>query len=96
MGVGRPDDLLHAVAQGFDLFDCVLPTRAARHGLLYTSEGTLVIKQARFREDPGPSRPGLSLPHLRPPLARVPSAPLPAGRADGGDAPDPPQPPGHP
>ena len=54
MGVGRPDDLLHAVAHGFDLFDCVLPTRAARHGLLYTSDGTLSIKQARFREDPSP------------------------------------------
>ncbi len=54
MGVGRPDDLIDAVARGFDLFDCVLPTRAARHGLLYTSEGTIAIKQARFREDPAP------------------------------------------
>jgi queuine tRNA-ribosyltransferase len=54
MGVGRPDDLVHAVAHGFDLFDCVLPTRAARHGLLYLpgrEEGTLVIKHARYRED---------------------------------------------
>jgi queuine tRNA-ribosyltransferase len=57
MGVGRPDDLLDAVARGFDLFDCVLPTRAARHGLLYTSEGTLAIKQARFREDAEPPDP---------------------------------------
>ncbi len=57
MGVGRPDDLIHAVAHGFDLFDCVLPTRAARHGLLYTSEGTLVIKHARHREDPAPPDP---------------------------------------
>ena len=57
MGVGRPDDLIHAVAHGFDLFDCVLPTRAARHGLLYTSEGTLVIKHARYREDPAPPDP---------------------------------------
>jgi queuine tRNA-ribosyltransferase len=54
MGVGRPDDLIDAVANGFDLFDCVLPTRAARHGLLYTSEGTLAIKHARYREDPAP------------------------------------------
>jgi queuine tRNA-ribosyltransferase len=54
MGVGRPDDLIDAVAKGFDLFDCVLPTRAARHGLLYTSEGTLAIKHARYREDPAP------------------------------------------
>jgi queuine tRNA-ribosyltransferase len=57
MGVGRPDDLVHAVANGFDLFDCVLPTRAARHGLLYTTEGTLVIRHSRFREDPAPPDP---------------------------------------
>lgn len=57
MGVGHPLDLLHAVAHGFDLFDCVLPTRAARHGLAYTSEGTVVIKQARHRSDPGPVDP---------------------------------------
>ncbi len=54
MGVGRPDDLIDAVARGFDLFDCVLPTRAARHGLLYTSAGTLAIKHARYREDAAP------------------------------------------
>jgi queuine tRNA-ribosyltransferase len=62
MGVGRPDDLLHAVAQGFDLFDCVLPTRAARHGLLYTSEGPLTIKNARFREDSAPPDPACGCP----------------------------------
>ena len=62
MGVGRPDDLLHAVAQGFDTFDCVLPTRAARHGLLYTSEGTLTLKNARFREDPAPPDPACACP----------------------------------
>ena len=62
MGVGRPDDLIHAVAHGFDLFDCVLPTRAARHGLLYTSEGTLVIRHARHREDPSPPDPACACP----------------------------------
>ena len=65
MGVGRPDDLVHAVAHGFDLFDCVLPTRAARHGLLYTSDGTLVIKHARYREDPSPPDPGCGCPTCR-------------------------------
>ena len=65
MGVGRPDDLLHAVANGFDLFDCVLPTRAARHGFLYTSRGTLAIKHARFREDDGPPDPACSCPTCR-------------------------------
>jgi queuine tRNA-ribosyltransferase len=62
MGVGRPDDLLHAVASGFDMFDCVLPTRAARHGLLYTSEGTLAIRHARYREDEAPPDPSCACP----------------------------------
>jgi queuine tRNA-ribosyltransferase len=65
MGVGRPDDLIHAVAHGFDLFDCVLPTRAARHGLLYTSGGTLAIKQARYREDEAPPDPACLCPTCR-------------------------------
>ena len=65
MGVGRPDDLLHAVAQGFDMFDCVLPTRAARHGLLYTSRGTLAIKHARYREDEAPPDPACGCPTCR-------------------------------
>jgi queuine tRNA-ribosyltransferase len=65
MGVGHPLDILHAVANGFDLFDCVLPTRAARHGLAYTSEGTVVIKQARYRADPAPLDPGCACPTCR-------------------------------
>ena len=65
MGVGHPADLLHAVANGFDLFDCVLPTRAARHGLAYTSEGTVVVKQARFRADATPLDPACSCPTCR-------------------------------
>lgn len=63
MGVGRPDDLVHAVLHGFDLFDCVLPTRAARHGLAYLRDGTtLVIRNARHREDPAPLDPGCPCP----------------------------------
>jgi len=65
MGVGHPLDLLHAVAHGFDLFDCVLPTRAARHGLAYTSEGTVVLKQARYRSDAAPLDPACSCPTCR-------------------------------
>jgi queuine tRNA-ribosyltransferase len=57
MGVGTPRDILHAVLAGFDLFDCVLPARNARHGLLYTSRGPLRIKNAAFRGDPGPVDP---------------------------------------
>jgi len=65
MGVGHPLDILHAVASGFDLFDCVLPTRAARHGLAYTSEGTVVIKQARYRADASPLDPACGCPTCR-------------------------------
>ncbi|MBI4912841.1 MAG: tRNA guanosine(34) transglycosylase Tgt [Acidobacteria bacterium] len=50
MGVGTPEDLLSGIAQGVDLFDCVLPTREARHGRLLTSRGRLNIKNARHRE----------------------------------------------
>jgi queuine tRNA-ribosyltransferase len=65
MGVGHPLDILHAVASGFDLFDCVLPTRAARHGLAYTSEGTVVVKQARYRTDAAPLDPACACPTCR-------------------------------
>jgi queuine tRNA-ribosyltransferase len=54
MGVGTPLDLLHGVLHGIDLFDCVLPSRNARHGLLYTRNGPLRIKNARYRDDPRP------------------------------------------
>ena len=54
MGVGYPEDMLHAIACGVDLFDCVLPTRSARTGKVFTSSGDLVIKNARFADDPKP------------------------------------------
>lgn len=54
MGVGTPSDLVECVARGVDLFDCVLPTRMARHGSLLTPEGTVRIKNASHREDPAP------------------------------------------
>lgn len=54
MGVGTPEDILHATLQGIDLFDCVLPTRNARNGMLFTSKGKISIKQARYAEDPKP------------------------------------------
>ncbi|HKT82038.1 MAG TPA: tRNA guanosine(34) transglycosylase Tgt [Vicinamibacterales bacterium] len=57
MGVGTPADLVESVARGIDLFDCVLPTRNARNGQLFTSEGRLNIKNARFAEDDGPADP---------------------------------------
>ena len=57
MGVGYPEDLLHAVACGVDLFDCVVPTRSARTGKAYTSRGEVVIKNARWADDRSPLDP---------------------------------------
>jgi queuine tRNA-ribosyltransferase len=54
MGVGRPEDLVEAVAAGIDLFDCVLPTRNARNGSLFTSTGRINIKRAEYRRDGRP------------------------------------------
>jgi queuine tRNA-ribosyltransferase len=62
MGLGRPEDLLDGVAAGIDLFDCVVPTRNARHGNLFTSRGVLPIRHARFREDAGPPDPECDCP----------------------------------
>jgi queuine tRNA-ribosyltransferase len=58
MGIGRPQDLLDGVAAGVDLFDCVIPTRNGRHGLLFTRAGLLRIRNARFRADDAPLDPG--------------------------------------
>src|ERR1700722_19783679 len=54
MGVGTPLDLLIAIEAGIDMFDCVLPTRCARNGLLFTSRGRLVIKNRRYADDSAP------------------------------------------
>lgn len=54
MGAGKPHDILDAVSLGVDLFDCVIPTRNARNGTLFTEEGTISIKSARFKEDSAP------------------------------------------
>ena len=57
MGVGTPDEIVEYAGLGVDMMDCVLPTRAARHGLLFTSEGKVSIKQARYAQDSGPLDP---------------------------------------
>jgi queuine tRNA-ribosyltransferase len=54
MGVGTPADLVEAVYHGIDMFDCVMPTRAARNGLLFTNQQKVVIKNARYRDDAAP------------------------------------------
>jgi len=60
MGAGTPDDLLECVRRGIDMFDCVLPTRAGRHGLAYTRAGRLNLRNARHADDPAPIDPPAS------------------------------------
>lgn len=62
MGVGKPADILDAVIRGVDLFDCVLPTRNARNGMLFTSRGQINVRNARYRDDPGPPDPACACP----------------------------------
>lgn len=54
MGVGTPDDILQAIGRGVDMFDCVMPTRAGRHGLAFTKYGKINLRNARHKEDPRP------------------------------------------
>lgn len=54
MGVGKPGDIIEAVRRGIDMFDCVMPTRNARNGHLFTSAGVVKIRNAAHREDTGP------------------------------------------
>ena len=62
MGVGTPRDLVQAVARGVDMFDCVMPTRNARNGHLFTSEGVIRLRNARYRADPAPLDPACDCP----------------------------------
>ncbi len=65
MGVGLPQDLLRFIAMGYDLFDCVLPTRNGRNGACFTSQGRINIRLARHAEDPGPIDPTCACPVCR-------------------------------
>ncbi len=62
MGVGKPVDLVEAVARGVDMFDCVIPTRSGRHGQVWTDAGPYNIKRAEFAEDESPLDPGVNCP----------------------------------
>ncbi len=62
MGVGKPIDLVEAIARGVDMFDCVLPTRSGRHGQAWTAQGPINLKNARFAEDDEPLDPSSSCP----------------------------------
>jgi queuine tRNA-ribosyltransferase len=65
MGVGKPVDIVEAVARGVDMFDCVLPTRSGRHGQAWTREGPVNLKNARFADDEAPLDAGLDCPASR-------------------------------
>jgi queuine tRNA-ribosyltransferase len=65
MGAGKPEDLIEAVSRGVDLFDCVLPTRNARNGQLFTSRGPISIKNARYASDREPADPDCACPTCR-------------------------------
>jgi queuine tRNA-ribosyltransferase len=65
MGVGTPDDLLQSLMRGIDMFDCVMPTRAGRHGMVFTRGGRLNLRNARFADDPRPIDPASSSPVAR-------------------------------
>lgn len=65
MGVGKPIDLVEAVARGVDMFDCVLPTRSGRHGQAWTWDGPINLKNAKFAEDETPLDPGSDCPASR-------------------------------
>jgi len=65
MGVGTPEDIIRAVSMGVDMFDCVLPTRNARNGCLFTSQGRVLIKNAAYAEDDSPLDPECSCPTCR-------------------------------
>jgi len=61
MGVGSPDALLEGVARGVDMFDCVLPTRIARNGTVFTREGRIIVRDAAYAEDFRPLDPGVTV-----------------------------------
>jgi queuine tRNA-ribosyltransferase len=60
MGVGTPEDIIESVKMGVDMFDCVMPTRNARNGMLFTHKGKLIIKNARYADDISPIQEGCS------------------------------------
>jgi queuine tRNA-ribosyltransferase len=62
LGIGEPEDLFRCVERGIDTFDCVAPTRHARHGVLLTADGPLTITKAAYREDDGPVDPDCPCP----------------------------------
>ena len=84
MGVGTPDDLLESLARGVDMFDCVMPTRAGRHGLVFTRHGRMNLRNARYADDPRPIDERLDLRRrratFRAPIGAISSKPAKSSR----------------
>ena len=91
MGLGDPIGIVESVALGIDLFDCVLPTRFARHGTILSSQGRYNLKRAENTAADAPARRRLRLPGLRPLVPGLPAPPADGRRAHGAPAPHPPQ-----
>ena len=83
MGVGTPSDLIKSVARGIDMFDCVLPTRNGRHGLAFTWDGKVNLRNAWHAEDPAPLDPAERVPGRARLFARLPASPRQVGRVPG-------------
>ena len=81
MGVGTPEDLLDGIAAGIDMFDCVMPTRNARNGWLFTRHGDLKLRNARYRTTSGPADPTCQCPTCRQFSRSLPAPPA-AGQRD--------------
>ena len=77
MGVGMPDELPEYVARGIDMMDCVLPSRNARNGYLFTSSGRVIIKQTQYKDDPRPVDEACSLLYLPQLFAGLSAPPVP-------------------
>ena len=92
MGVGTPEDLVDGVAHGVDLFDCVMPTRNARNGHLFTRFGDLRLRNARYKDDPRPIDETCSCHACADFQPRLPAPPRPLRRDAGADAHQHPQP----
>ena len=77
MGVGRPEDIVAAVLRGIDMFDCVMPTRHARNGHLFTSAGVINIRNSAHQADLGPIDPACACYTCRNYTPRLPAPPGP-------------------
>ena len=87
MGVGTPHDLIESVRRGIDMFDCVMPTRNGRHGLAFTWQGKVNLRNAKHADDPRPLDLAVHVPGCARVFARLPASPREVRRVPGLDDP---------